>query len=100
MTWFASCLTVMCAAAPNDSMITATLTYMPREPMPCIVDSVLGMLRMVANTAPRYEGILQLLHGGPIVYGTTTGVILSPFSFLADFNRISTNVAILVRATR
>ena len=101
MTWFASCLTVMCAAAPNDSMITAILTYMPSLESQCpIVDSVLGMLRMVANTAPRYEGILQLLHGGPIVYGTTTGVILSPFSFLADFDRISTNVAILIRATR
>ena len=54
---------------------------------------------MIAYTSPRNEGILQLLHGGPIVYCTTTGVILSPFSSLADFDRISTNVAILVRAT-
>ena len=54
---------------------------------------------MVANTAPRNEGILQLLHSGPIVYGATTGVILRPFGSLADFDRISTNVAILIRVT-
>ena len=74
--------------------------------LPCLVsqclaklDSVLGMLRMVADTAPRYESILQLLHGGPIVYGPATGIILCAFSSLADFDRISTNVAILIRAT-
>lgn len=71
---------------------------MPRDTKPCKVDSVLGMLTMVANTPPRNEGILQLLCDGPIIYGTPTGVILSPFSILAGFDRISPNVAILVWA--
>lgn len=94
---------MMCAAFP---IIVTYVHYdsvdvhaVPREPMPCKVASVLGMPRMVANTAPRNEGILQLLHGGPIVYSATTDVILSPLGNLADFDRISTNIAILIRAT-
>ena len=71
---------------------------MTRKPVPCKIDSVLGLFSMVANTTPWNEGILQLLHGGSIIYSPTASIILSPFSSLADLYRVSTNIAIFVRA--